>query len=51
MLARYSEAYPLKDHTALIVADKLVNEFICRFGVLPLGRSLNINVLTQCANY
>lgn len=28
------EAYPAVDHTALTVADKLVNEFFCRFGVL-----------------
>jgi hypothetical protein len=30
---KYVEAYALKDHTALTVADKLVTEFICRYGV------------------
>ena len=30
---KFTEAYAIKDHTALTVADKLVTEFICRFGV------------------
>jgi transglutaminase/protease-like cytokinesis protein 3 len=30
---KYVEAYALKDHTALTVPDKLVTEFICRYGV------------------
>jgi transposase InsO family protein len=30
---KYIEAYALKDHTALTVADKLVTEFICRYGL------------------
>lgn len=31
--SKYTEAYALQNHTALTVADKLVTEFICRFGV------------------
>ena len=30
---KWSEAYAVKDHTAYTVADKLVTEFMCRFGV------------------
>ena len=30
---RFVEAYPLKYQTAQTVADKLVNEFICRYGI------------------
>ena len=30
---KWVEAYPVPNHTALTVADKLVNEFISRFGV------------------
>ena len=30
---RFVEAYPLKDQTAQTVADKLVNEYICRYGI------------------
>ena len=30
---KFTEAYALRDHTALTVADKLVTEFICRYGV------------------
>ena len=30
---KFTEAYALKDHTALTVADKLVTEFICRYGI------------------
>ena len=30
---KWAEAYPVPDHTALTVADKIVNEFISRFGV------------------
>jgi ribosomal protein S20 len=30
---KYSKAYPLNNHTALTVADKFVNKFICKFGV------------------
>ena len=31
---RWLECYPLKDHTAYTVADKLVTDYICRFGML-----------------
>ncbi|KAK3090267.1 hypothetical protein FSP39_010526 [Pinctada imbricata] len=30
---KWKEAYAIPNHNALTVADKLVNEFICRFGV------------------
>ena len=30
---RWVEAYGIPDHTAMTVADKFVNEFVCRFGV------------------
>jgi len=30
--SKWKEAYPISDHTALTVADKLVTEFICRLG-------------------
>ena len=30
--SKWKEAYPVPDHTALTVADKLLTEFICRFG-------------------
>lgn len=30
--SKWTEAYAIKDHTAQTVADKLVTEFICRFG-------------------
>lgn len=30
--SKWTEAYPLKEHCAQTVADKLVTEFICRFG-------------------
>lgn len=30
---KVTEAYALKDHTALTVADKIVVEFICRYGM------------------
>ncbi|CAC5404152.1 unnamed protein product [Mytilus coruscus] len=30
--SKWTEAYALEDHTAQSVADKLVTEFICRFG-------------------
>ena len=32
--SKWTEAYPLPDHTAQTVADTLVCEFICRFGTL-----------------
>jgi hypothetical protein len=53
---KYFKAYPLKDHTALTVADKLVYEFICRFGVSSIihtgqSREFESNFLTKCANY
>ena len=32
--SKWKEAYPIPDHTALTVADKLVSEFICRFGTV-----------------
>ena len=31
--SKWAEAYAVPNHTALTVADKIVNEFICRFGV------------------
>jgi transposase InsO family protein len=31
--SKYAEAYSLNDHTAQTVGDKLLTEFICRFGV------------------
>ncbi|KAK3107513.1 hypothetical protein FSP39_016272 [Pinctada imbricata] len=31
--SKWKEAYPIKNHTAQTVADKLISEFICRFGV------------------
>ena len=31
---KYAEAYSLVDHTAQTVGDKLLTEFICRFGLL-----------------
>ena len=30
---KWTESYALKDHTAQTVADVLVNQWICRFGV------------------
>ena len=30
---KWMEAYPIPDQTVVTVADKLVNEFVCRFGV------------------
>lgn len=30
--SKWKEAYPVPDHTALTVADKVITEFICRFG-------------------
>lgn len=30
---KWAEAYAVPNHTALTVGDKIVNEFICRFGV------------------
>ena len=32
--SKWKEAYPIPDHTALTVADKLVSEVICRFGTV-----------------
>ena len=31
--SKWAEAYAVPNHTALTVADKIVNEFICRFGI------------------
>ncbi|KAK3107506.1 hypothetical protein FSP39_016104 [Pinctada imbricata] len=31
--SKWKEAYPIKNHTAQTVANKLISEFICRFGV------------------
>lgn len=31
--SKWMEAYPIPDQTAVTVADKFVNEFVCRFGV------------------
>ena len=38
-LSKWKEAYPIPDHTALTVADKLVSEFICKFGSLKQIRT------------
>ena len=35
---KYAEAYSLVDHTAQTVGDKLLTEFICRFGQSDQGR-------------
>ena len=32
-LSKWMEAYPIPDQTATTVAEKFVNEFVCRFGV------------------
>ena len=31
-LSKYSQAYPIKDHTAETIAEVLVRQFICKFG-------------------
>ena len=32
--SKWKEAYPVPNHTAMTVADKLITELICRFGCL-----------------
>ena len=32
--SKWTEAFPLKDHTAQTVADVLVEQFVSRFGVM-----------------
>ena len=51
-LTKWVEAYALPNHTALVVADKLVNEWVCRYGA-PLhlhsdqGRDFESNVFKE----
>jgi transposase InsO family protein len=53
--SKWTEAYPLPMHTALIVADKLVTEFICRYGA-PLrihtdqGRGFESHLFAELCN-
>jgi transposase InsO family protein len=49
---KYSEAYAISDHTALTVADKLVCEFMCRFGIPTVihtdqGREFESNLFKE----
>ena len=49
---KWMEAYPIKDQTAKTVADKFVNEFVCRFGVPKVlhsdqGRNFESQVFSE----
>ncbi|VDI38300.1 Hypothetical predicted protein [Mytilus galloprovincialis] len=50
--SKWKEAYALKNHTAQAVADKLVTEFICRFGAptrihTDQGREFESNLFSE----
>ena len=53
---KYAEAYALLNHTAIIVADKLVCDFVCRFGVPLLSTMIkvmnsNLNFSSKCVDF
>lgn len=53
---KWKEAFALPDHTAQTVADKLVTEFICKFGApyrihTDQGREFESELFSGCAHY
>ena len=49
---KWTESYALKDHTAQTIADVLVNQWICRFGVprrihTDQGRDFESNLIHE----
>lgn len=51
-LTKWKEAFPIRDHTALTVADQLVTNFICHYGcpdqiLTDQGRESESHLFTQ----